>query len=276
MNVLIAVLVTAVAVAIAVGVLLVVRRRAPDGGYFTSGDRAAGMFGVLASGFAILLGFVVFLAFESFDQSRSGAETEATTVAQQFETAQFLPTAVRAQLSGELICYGRSVVAQEWPAMEQGRTAGPINPWGLALFTTLQRADPQTPAEQAAFGKWFDQTSDREAARVDRIHGASGVMPRAVWIALFFMAGVIFVFLMFFADSGESRLVQAVQVGSVVAVIAASMFVIRYLSHPYQTGGGGLRPTAMVRTLATLDEATKALPGLAVPPCDAAGKARAA
>ena len=277
MNVVLAVAITAVAVAIAIGVLLLVRRRAPDGGYFTSGDRAAGMFGVLASGFAILLGFVVFLAFESFDQSRSGAETEATTVAQQFETAQFLPAAVRGELSGELICYGRSVVAQEWPAMERGQSGGLINPWGLALFTTLQRADPQTPAEQAAFGKWFDQTSDRESARIDRVHGASGVMPRAVWLALFFMAAVIFVFLMFFADSGEARLVQAVQVGSVVAVIAASLFVIRYLSHPYQTGGGGLKPTAMQRTLATLEEASKALPGVAVsPPCDATGKARAA
>jgi hypothetical protein len=274
MNVVIAVAVTAVAVTIAVGTLLLVRRRAPDGGYFTSGDRAAGMFGVLASGFAILLGFVVFLAFESFDSSRSGAETEAVAVAQQFETAQFLPAAVRGQLSGDLICYGRSVVAQEWPAMEHDDGAGLINPWGLAMFTTLQRADPQSAAEQAAFSKWFDQTSDREAARIDRIHGAQGVMPRAVWAALFFMAAVIFVFLMFFADSGESRLVQAVQVGSVVAVITASMFVIRYLSHPYQTGGGGLKPTAMARTLETLEQASKALPGLAAPPCDATGTAR--
>src|SRR4051812_11947927 len=161
------------------------------------------MFGVLASGFAILLGFVVFLAFESFDQSRSGAETEAVTVAQQYETAQFLPVAVRGQLSGQLICYGRSVIGQEWPAMERGQ-GSVINPWGLTLFTTLKKADPQTPVEQAAFSKWFDQTSDREAARVDRIHGAEGVMPRAVWIALFFMAGVILVFIMFFADSGEA------------------------------------------------------------------------
>jgi len=57
MNVGLALLITALAVAIAVGLLLLVRRRAPDGGFFTSGDRASGIFGVLASGFAILLGF---------------------------------------------------------------------------------------------------------------------------------------------------------------------------------------------------------------------------
>ena len=85
-----AVLVAGVA-AVAIGAMLLVRRSAPEGSYFEDGDRAAGVFGVLATGFAVLIGFVVFLAFESFDTSRSGAEDEARLVAQQFETAQFLP-----------------------------------------------------------------------------------------------------------------------------------------------------------------------------------------
>jgi hypothetical protein len=36
------------------------------------------VFGVLATGFAVLLGFVVFLAFASYDGSRAGAEDEVT------------------------------------------------------------------------------------------------------------------------------------------------------------------------------------------------------
>src|SRR4051812_38181896 len=75
---------------VAIAAMLLVRRGAPEGSYFEDGDRAAGVFGVLASGFAILAGFVVFLAFQSFDSSRSGAEAEARTVAHQFETVQFL------------------------------------------------------------------------------------------------------------------------------------------------------------------------------------------
>ena len=71
--------------------MLVVRRKAPDGSYFHDGDRAAGVFGVLATGFAVLLGFVVFRAFASYDTARAGAEDEALIVAQQVETAQFFP-----------------------------------------------------------------------------------------------------------------------------------------------------------------------------------------
>src|SRR6188472_3912882 len=100
--------------------MLLVRRRAPEGSYFQDGDRASGVFGVLAGGFAIFAGFIIFLAFTSYDQSRAGGEAEALTVRQQFETAEFLPSVARARLKGELICYGRSIVHREWPQMEEG------------------------------------------------------------------------------------------------------------------------------------------------------------
>ena len=98
--------------------MLLVRRRAPEGSFFEDGDRAAGVFGVIATGFAVLLGLIVFLAFESYDESRAGAEDEARAVEQQFETAQFMPAAVQARLSRELTCYARYVVYSEWPRLE--------------------------------------------------------------------------------------------------------------------------------------------------------------
>jgi hypothetical protein len=67
-----------VADAIAIGALLFVRRGAPEGSYFADGDRASGVFGVLATGFAIFAGFVIFLAFTTYDDTRSGAEAEAS------------------------------------------------------------------------------------------------------------------------------------------------------------------------------------------------------
>src|SRR5437762_9481474 len=121
---------------LAIAAMLLVRRRAPDGSYFEDGDRAAGVFGVIATGFAVLLGFVVFLAFESFDTSRSGAVTESEIVAEQFETAQLMPAAVRGRFSGELVCYARAVVHQEWPRMESGTLSNGHNPWSIATFRT--------------------------------------------------------------------------------------------------------------------------------------------
>src|SRR6478609_685292 len=248
MNVLVAALVVVVTAAIAITALLLVRRNAPDGSYFHDGDRASGFFGVLATGFAVLLGLVVVLAFTSYDDSRAGAETEALTLAQQFEVAQLLPPAVGHRLAGELVCYGRSVVGQEWPRMESGTQTDAMNPWGVALFRTLRTADPRTPSEQAAYSKWLDQRLDREAARSARIHGAVGVIPAPLWLVLIVIAVVILGFMMFFADSGERAIVQASEIGGVVVVITSTMLVIRFLDDPYRPGVGSLRPVAMERT----------------------------
>jgi hypothetical protein len=252
MNLLWATLLVVTVAAVAIAAMLLVRRRAPEGSYFEDGDRAAGVFGVLATGFAVLLGFVVFLAFESYDTSRSGAVSEAQIVAEQFETAQLMPAAVRGRFSGELVCYARTVVRQEWPRMESGSLGDGHNPWSIAMFRTLKTVEPRSAAEQAAYGKWLDQRTDRESARADRTHGAEGVIPTPLWIVLFLSAGIIFVFMLFFADSGERVIVQATMMGSVAVVITSTLLLLWFLDNPYHPGASGLRPVAMERTLGQL------------------------
>jgi hypothetical protein len=266
-----AVLIIVVVTAVMIAAMLLIRRGAPDGSRFQDGDRASGVFGVLSTGFALLLGFVVFLAFTKYDDSRSGAEAEALVLVQQFETAQLMPADVRAELSGELVCYGRSVVGQEWPAMGAGSDTASVNPWGLALFQTLESVEPRAASEQSAFDAWLSQTQAREEARRDRLHAAEGIVPLPVWLVLFLSAALIFVFLLFFADSGESAVVQGMMAGSVTAVIVATLLVLAALNRPYQQDIGGLRPVAMQRTLAIIDEARASLHMDDTLPCDADG-----
>jgi hypothetical protein len=270
-----AALIVAAAAAAAITAMLLVRRRAPEGSYFEDGDRAAGVFGVLATGFAVLLGFVVFLAFQSFDTSRSGAETEAQIVLQQFETAQLMPAAVRGRFSGELVCYARSVVHQEWPRMEAGTLTDGYNPWGIAMFDTLKTVEPHSASEQAAYSKWLDQRTDRESARADRTHGAEGVIPTPLWIVLLLSAGLIFIFMLFFADSGERAIVQATMMGSVAVVITSTLLLLWFLDNPYSSGVGGLRPFAMERTVKRLTQDTGIASERFRIPCDREGTALA-
>jgi len=264
-------LVVVVVAALAITAMLLVRRRAPAGSYFEDGDRAAGVFGVLATGLAVLLGFVVFLAFESFDTSRAGAETEAEVVEQQFETAQLFPAAVRARLSGELVCYARAVVHQEWPQMQAGTLPETQSPWSAATFRIIKNVEPRSASEQAAFGKWLDQRTDRQDARADRIHGAEGVIPVPLWIVLLLSAAIIFVFMLFFADSAERVIVQATMMGGVAIVITSMLLLLWFLDNPYHSGVGGLRPVAMERGIRILDHEAAVVGGKLSIPCDARG-----
>jgi hypothetical protein len=268
-----AIVIIVVADAIAVGAILFVRRRAPEGSYFTDGDRASGVFGVLATGFAIFAGFVIFLAFTSYDQSRAGAEAEALLVTQQFETAQFLAPQTRDRLAGELVCYARSVVEQEWPRMEDGELGDTINPWAIALFRTIRASEPTSTKAQAAFGKWLDQTSDREEARRDRVHGATGITPTTLWVVLLLSASVIFVYMLFFADSAEMKRSQAMLVGAATTIVVVTLLAIYSLDNPYRPGLGSIRPVAMERALRILEEARVDLNDEALIPCTDDGRA---
>ena len=205
MNLVLGFAITLAVAAVAITAMLLVRRRAPEGSYFTDGDRASGVFGVIATGFSVLLGFIVFLAFTSYDQSRSGAESEARLVVQQVETAQFFPASVSAKLTGQLVCYGRFVVHGEWPQMRRSAIGNDPHPWGVAMFLTLRSVQPQSNSEQSAYDHWVDQTAEREQARQDRVHGAAGVIPTPLWIVLFFISVVVFAYMLFFADPVRGR-----------------------------------------------------------------------
>ena len=247
---------------------------APEGSYFADGDRAAGVFGVITTGFSVLLGFIIFLAFTSYDNTKQGAEAEALVVAQQFETAQFMPAAQRQELSDGLVCYARYVVHRAWPRLEAGTEGDRFNPWGVSMFRTLQQVKPNGPTEEAAFSKWLDQSSERTAARQDRVHAAQGVVPTPLWIVLFLTAAIIGAFMLFFADSGERAKTQALLIGSVVSVVTATLLLLSFLDNPYYGGVGALKPVAMERTKALLAQ-ERALLDIRTPlPCNASGDPR--
>ncbi|KAA1419817.1 DUF4239 domain-containing protein [Mumia zhuanghuii] len=274
MNVVIGVLFVVAVTALTVTVMLVVRKRAPEGSYFSDGDRASGVFGVLATGFAVILGFIIFLAFESYDASRTGAETEALAVVQQVETAQFLPPEIGEELTGMLICYARSVIGTEWPAMDAGTLGDAFNPWGAELFRTMRAYEPETAAEQSAYDRWMDQTGAREEARIDRVHGVEGVVPLPIWLGLFVIAAVIFAYMLFFADRAERARTQAMLMGSVTFVITLLLLLLVFFDNPHGDGVGRLEPTAMERSLRLVDAALVVAGVDPTIPCDGDGRAR--
>jgi amino acid transporter len=274
MNLVLAAVVVIFATAVTVTAMLLVRRRAPEGSYFTDGDRASGVFGVLATGFSVLLGFIIFLSFTSYDESRAGAEAEATIVAQQVQTAQFLSGSTAKELTGELICYARSVAGVEWDALDTGTLGDSINPWGAEMYLTIKTVEPRTPTEQSAYDRWMDQTSQREQARTDRVHGAEGIIPSPLWLVLSVISLVIFVYLLFFADRAEGAVTQAVLMGSVTVVITLLLFLLVFFDHPHGGGVGRLQPTAMERTIALIDTELEVAGVDVSPPCDDHGNRR--
>jgi hypothetical protein len=84
---------------------------------------------------------------------------------------------------------------------------------------------------------------------------------------------VIVSYMLFFADSAERALSQAMLMGVVASTLAAMLLLIQFLDTPFKEGAGGIRPVAMERTLRTVDEALVAVDRASEPPCDEQGRA---
>ena len=100
------------------------------------------------------------------------------------------------------------------------------------------------------------------------------MIPTPLWIVLFLSAGIIFVFMLFFADSAERVIVQATMMGSVAVVITSTLLLLWFLDNPYHRGVSGLRPVAMERTLGQLTHEKGIADGSFEVPCTVEGAPR--
>ena len=260
------------AVAVTVTLMLLVRRfAAPPGGFFTDSDRAAGVFGVTGTGFAVLLAFVIFLAFSSYDRARDKASLEAVAISQLFRTAKLFAPETRRQLHGELICYSRAVVHDEWNTMRDERPSPDVEGWLARIEQTVNGIPLQGQRQLVAYNHWFDQMAERREGRRGRQAEAGQLVPSLVWLALFLGAALVIAYMCFFADPAEPAVVQGLMIGSVTTMAVAGMLVVRVLDRPYENASGSIEPTAMTMTLQALESDSRASGVGAVRICDERG-----
>src|SRR2546430_17608014 len=91
--------------------MLVARRRAPGGGRCADTQRAAGVFAVIGTATAVLVAFVILVAFQSYDRARQAAHAEAQATADLYEPAHLFPEPGRTRIKADLISYGRPAAA---------------------------------------------------------------------------------------------------------------------------------------------------------------------
>jgi hypothetical protein len=252
-----------VAVAVTVSLMLAVRRHAPRGGYFSDSDRAAAVFGFVGTAFAVLLAFVIFLAFETYTGAKSEAAHEADALFEQFEIAELFPPADRDRLQSQLICYGRSVISDEWDRMRDGERSPQVDAWIVDIEHTVDAVNLDGQKQADGFDKFFDETLAREDGRRGRLQEADGIVPTPMWVMLILGATCLIGYMLLFADAAERILVQCVLIGVVTALIVTPLLLIDFLDHPYRNSTGSITPTSMRLTLTAMEHDRQ--PAVALP-----------
>ncbi|MGZ4528528.1 MAG: bestrophin-like domain [Mycobacterium sp.] len=254
-------------VAAAIAIKLLVRRRAPMGGWFTDSPRSAGTLSVIGTMFAVILAFVIFLALQSYQRARDGASVEAIAVTELDSVAGVFQSPSNYRLHGGLVCYARAVVNDEWPAMRNGRSSEVVQLWIDNLGRDFASAEPHGAREETAYAQWFDQQAQRREGRRQRLAEATPFVPPPLWFVLGIGAFVTIAYMCAQADRREGALIQSIPIGFLSALVTAGLLVVFFLDHPYANESGSIMPTEMHRTLALLDRG-------GATPCDDRGNPR--
>jgi hypothetical protein len=254
-------------VATAVTAKLLVRRRAPEGGWFTDLTRSAGSLTLIGTMFAVMLAFVILFALQSFQRAREGASIEAIATTELNSVAKLLPEPASGRLRGNLVCYGRSVIADEWPAMRDGHASDLTESWVDRLHGDFAGAMPTDSRQEAAFAQWFDQEAQRRDGRRERLAEASPTLPAPLWFALGIGATLTLTYMVVQADTRENKFIQALPIACVSALVTAGLLLVFFLDRPYAGEHGSITSTEMTRTLARIDKGVQ-------PPCDDLGNPR--
>ena len=216
-------------------------------------------FDFLGIAFAILLGFVVLQAYDSYNDAKKGAEQEAQAVLELTRTAAAFTPEEQERLEGALVCYGRAVIAQGWPAMRDGGEGSPVvTDWGRVFREAAFELRVRSLVEQAAFRQLLVELDRRIEGRRMRLAEAVRVTPSPMWFVLILGALLTVGWIVLGADRRGSFVVQAGAVASVAAMATATLLLVWFLDHPFANQSGSIRPVEMEEVLRVIEEESHA------------------
>ncbi len=224
-----------------------IRRRWPALAVGEHNDVVGFIIAVVGVIYAVLLGFVVIVTWESFNSAESIVGQEASTLRSIHRESAAFPQETREQIQGLVRQYATEVVNEEWPAMADAEPGDPRVGDVLDELTAAIASVPvSTPAQEEFVGAEAQRLSELVALRSERLDYADRGIPEVLWVALV-VGGVVTVgFALLF---GLRRAVlHSLMVGSLAALVGVLFFVTLVINYPF-AGDVAVEPEPFQRVL---------------------------
>lgn len=229
-----------------VGLLLTVTDRFAPAKPTADHDVAGAIFSMVGVLYAILLAFVVIVVWEGASAVRGETQAEANDVSQVYFTARALPEPQRSQLTGLAQAYASTVVNEEWPAMQRGRTSAKARSQVAGMRAAITSLRPADGRQEILMNQTLDAINALVDARRERTGAVSSAVPPVMWIGLVAGATITIGFTFFFS---YGRLVpQLLMVSAMTALLAFTLWLTYEMSHPFD-GPTGIGPDAFTAVL---------------------------
>jgi hypothetical protein len=215
-----------------------------------------------------LSAFVVAQATGSYQRANQDANAEASAVALMYENAGLLPNDKGTDLQATSVCYARSVVHYDWPALAKGRTSTITDRWAGEFNDEIPTV---LDGPGSIVGQVVSLNRAQTEARLLRIHEANKNLPTLTIVVM--IGSILFALMMVatFAVADMKRPVLLALGFALAFLLGGTLVLVDQLEQPF-TGIVHIPPRVMADV--AQDTAAKfaaAHPGVALP-CNAQGR----
>jgi hypothetical protein len=243
--------VLALAVAGALGGQVFVHRRF-NGSSFVAHNEVGGVFiSIVASMFAVLLGFMTVVTWEHFQESRTMVVTESNATIDVWHTSVGLPADVKQRVRTDMIAYAHVMVDHEWALMKQGRSDERAAMLSMDAIDAVGGFTPKDGGQANAQSATIQQLNTLHDARQTRIAGNAAGISWFEWLVLWCGALSIVGFCWLFG--GVRPHIRMIMTAAVVTMITSTMVLLFELQYPFRSGIG-VGPEAWTAALAHIHE----------------------
>jgi hypothetical protein len=186
------------------------------------------IFATVGGFYGLLLGFVVFLVWDSLDNAQVNSSKEGSIARALYRDIRYYPQPEKvAQLRTAYVTYVESVVNKEYPAMEAMQPVTASNRINFNdVFKQMVKLD-----RDAYFSEMFQRLNELAVNRSLRFLDASSSIPLEIWMPLLLGGGIILFFAVL-VDVESKRLHITVN-GFLGAFMGLVIYIIVILDHPF-------------------------------------------
>jgi hypothetical protein len=179
---------------------------------------------------------LVVFAVGHYNDTRTKAEDEATSLVALDNAVAVWPKQTRAPYRHDLLCYMNSVVVDEWPSMEHGNaTQSPQTlAWGDHLRKATRELPLDTDQERTGYGRAAGLLTDAGKARQQLLFFTEPRIPTALWVVIY--VGVFLLVLLIsliYTDNPKGRVTALACLILLLSVVVA---VLSMLDRPFGPG----------------------------------------
>lgn len=203
---------------------------------------------VLGTTYAVIIGFMLYAVWTTFEMADTNADDEANCLVNVFRLADGLPAPQRAEVHKLSRDYADAVIKDEWPAMLDGR----LQPTGHGviqnLWTAVLQSQPANFAEQTSMSLTLTEISNMTLHRRLRELQSQRRLPGILW-AVLILGGVITTLSACLFGTENFKL-HCVQVISLTLLLTLALVSISDINRPFQ-GSVHVTPQGFERARAT-------------------------